>query len=487
MTIPNEHFNKGMHEHQLALFGAFDNRLKSGLRCPQMFMEEWHRRCRKTTAAINLNIREACRIPNAKYVYIAPTQVMARNIVWDDPNMLRAYLPDRREMGWKLNEQKMLVRFENDSILKIGGSDEPDALRGIDAVGVTFDEWAIIKENTWTEIFRPIIAGPLPSHLKQHKVFRWALFLYTPKGTNHASRMFDEACCLSEGGVLPDCGVAPKLLPNWFASRVDGELSGIFDADELRRMQKEMPKAFYDQEIKCSRVTEEEMTLITTGMIYALNEYHQNTTKAITQTRKIVSIDPAWGGDICKIMGLVNYKIEEEQSLRDRHRTNEIIMAARIVAQKIGTKNFIVDTVNDVGIADGLVCDESGYNVQYFHSSHKAKENEDGAQAIRFANKRAEAYHYTSHLIATFEAGLITSKELIRQLPVASKYTTQGGSGKLIILPKQKIKAELGCSPDEADCYVMGCWGTRNVLPEEEHVGSGARNLIPTHIKMYNR
>ena len=54
-----------------------------------MFMAEWHRRCRKTTAAINLLVKESIRIPKAKYVYIAPTQVMARNIVWDDPTMIK--------------------------------------------------------------------------------------------------------------------------------------------------------------------------------------------------------------------------------------------------------------------------------------------------------------------------------------------------------------------------------------------------------------
>jgi hypothetical protein len=445
MTIPNEYFNTGIHEHQIALFAAFDQRRRIKVIVPQFFITEWHRRCRKTTAALNLNIREACRVPKTKYGHIAPTQVMARNIIWDDPNMLRAYLPDKREMGWKLNEQKMLVTFENKSVLKIGGSDEPDSWRGTDFIGVTCDEWALMKENLWTEILRPVIAGPIPPQLKGYDIFRWALFLYTPKGMNHATIMFDDASCLSQGGILPDCGVAPKLKKHWFASRVDGELSGVIPDAQLKQMQKEVeegiiPKAFYDQEIKCSRITAEEMTLITTEMLYALNNYHHNTTKTIQETRKIVSIDPAWGGDVCKIQGLVNCKIEKDKSILDRHNITEIVVAAKLVAQEIGTKNFICDTVNSVGVADLLSVDEAGYNVQYFHSSEKAKPKKNTQQEIRFANKRAEAYHYTSRKIAKFEAGPITNKELIRQLPVASRYTTQGGSGRLIIIPKQKIK-----------------------------------------------
>lgn len=497
MSRPVEQFCLGMHKYQQELFGTFDYRLtKLKVRTPQFFHLEWHRRARKTTAAINMLIKEACRLPKSKYVYIAPTQVMARNIVWDDPNMLRAYLPDMREIGWKRNEQKMLVEFANGSMIKFGGSDEPDSLRGIDAIGVVPDEWSLIKESTWTEIFRPIIAGDLHPQLDMYDVFRWAMFLYTPKGINHATRMFDNACCIGEGGIMPDCGTAPKLYPNTFASRLDGELAGILTQSELNRMKEEVargeiPQAFYDQEIKCSRVTSEEMTLITTELIYALNQYHEHTTKSDGEIRKIVSIDPAWGGDVCKIMGMVNHEVKPgaEKSLLDKHRTNEICMAAKLVAQDIGTKNFIVDTVNAPGVADGLAADDAGYNVQSFKSSYKAKEKKDTRQAVTFANKRAEAYHYTAKLIRTFEAGPIRGKELIRQLPIASRYKTQGGSGKLIILPKVKIKEELGCSPDEADCYIMGNWGLQFVEPEKEssHIvdfSEVCQDLIPDSLSV---
>lgn len=472
--IPVEQFCRGAHQWQKHWFAEYDRRLQSGIRHPQFFMEEWHRRARKTTAGINLQIREACRLPQSKHVYVAPTQVMARNIVWDDPNMLKAYLPDKREMDWATNEQKMLVTFANESQLKIGGSDNPDSLRGIDAVSVDFDEFSLMKPETWTEIFRPIIAGPMPPHLRKYPVFRWANFQYTPKGMNHATQMFDAACMVGEGGLLPSCGVAQKLRPDWYASRLDGELSGILEAAEIRRMQEEVkagliPQAFYDQEIKCSRVTQEEMTLISSAMIQALNEHHEKTTTSyIPEVRRIVSIDPAWGGDICQIMGMVNNAVKVEKDILDRHRADEIVMAAKLVAQQIGTKNFIVDTVNDLSIADGLATDAAGYNVQYFKSSHKATEKENTRQEIRYANKRAEAYHYTAKQIMSFNCGSIKSLELRRQLVSASRYTTQTGSGRMIIIPKLRIKEDLGCSPDKADCYIQGVWGSQNVQPESE-------------------
>ena len=480
--IPSEEFCKGAHIHQRRLFYEFDRRRQAKAIAPQMFMSEWHRRARKTTAALNLGIREACRFPNGKYGHIAPTQVQARNILWDDPRMLRKYLPDKQEMDWKMNEQKMLVKFENGSIYKLGGSDDPEAWRGTDFIGVTCDEWSQIPEALWVEVLRPVIGGPLPDDVLKYQTFRWANFLYTPKGTNHASRMFDNACCLSEGGTLPDCGVAPMLKPNWFASRVIGEKSGIFSQAELARMKEEMPKALYDQEINCSRVTSEEMTLITSDMIHALNNHHATTSESCREVRKIVSIDPAFGGDVCRIMGMVNCEVKLDDRIRDKHLTNEIVMAAKVVAAKLSTKNIICDVIGvGLGVADGLASDAAGYNLQRFNSSHKAKENKDTLDALQCANRRAEAYFYASQQVAKFNTGPIKDNELQRQLPLASRYKVQSSSGKLIILPKDKIKEDLGCSPDDADCWIMGVWGTKNVEPEVDGVVSnvGAMSCVP--------
>ena len=484
MSCPNKEFVDGAHYHQRELFYSYDLRRKAGVIAPQTFICEWHRRCRKTTAALNLNIREAYRVPKSKYGMIAPTQVMARNIIWDDPRMLRSYLPNKREMDWKLNEQKMLVTFDNGSLLKFGGADEPDSWRGTDFVGVTCDEWALMKENLWTEILRPVIGGPLPDDTKKKQLFRWSMFLYTPKGMNHASRMFDDACCMSEGGTLPDCGIAPMLKPNTFASRVIGEKSGIFSQAELARMKEEMPRALYDQEIDCSRVTSEEMTLITTAMLYALNNFHaENDQKISDDSRKIVAIDPAFGGDVCRIMGMENCEEIAGDRIRDKHKTNEIVMAAKVVAAKIGTKNFICDSIgNGLGVADGLAADKAKYNVQYFNSSERATEKHDTLEALQCANRRAEAYFYASEQIQHFKTGPTKDNELMRQLSIASKYKTQLSSGKLIILPKEVIKKELGHSPDDADCWVMGVWGTQfapNENVTRDRVGHRARDRKP--------
>ena len=63
-------------------------------------------------------------------------------------------------------------------------------------------------------------------------------------------------------------------------------------------------------------------------------------------------------------------------------------------------------------------------------------------------------------------------KELLRQLPVASRYREATNNGKLLLIPKDQIRKELKCSPDDADSFVMGIYGLRYVRPEEKETKS---------------
>ena len=158
--IPSQEYLNMLSYHELEVLDAFDTPGTDDNPILQYFLSEWHRRAHKSTLWIRNTIKEACKTPKSKYVYVLPTKVWARDVVWDDPVMLWDALPDKAEMGWKKNDDKMLITFENGSMFKFGGSDKPDNIRGIDADGVVFDEWALHKKMVWGEIFRPIIAGP---------------------------------------------------------------------------------------------------------------------------------------------------------------------------------------------------------------------------------------------------------------------------------------------------------------------------------------
>ena len=138
-------------------------------------------------------------------------------------------------------------------------------------------------------------------------------------------------------------------------------------------------------------------------------------------------------------------------------------MAAKLIAKKLGTKNFIVDAIGSgLGVADGLASDEANYYVQYFISTEKPNAKTDMFHSLQFANRRAEAYYVASEKVRHYEVGPIHNTELLIQLPIASQYFQTTG-GKMLIQPKDKIKAELGRSPDDADCWIMGVWGSQFV------------------------
>ena len=459
--IPSREFQDRLRWHEKQVLKAFDVHEITGDKPLRFFDLEWHRRAAKTTLSINLLIREACRYPKSKYVYVAPTQVWARDIVWDDPTMIWDALPDKAEIGWKANEQKMLIKFANGSMIKIGGSDKPDSLRGIDADGVVLDEWALIKPTTWTEIFRPIIAGdPKPGHRA-----RWAMFLYTPKGQNHATAMFNIAACITDQGELPTDGKALVCKPGWFASRLIADESGIIARKELDTMLQEvadglMTQVEYDQEMQCKRATDEDRTLITSAMLDRLNTVNWDSVRITNpEVRRIVAIDPAFGGDQCALKGMENGRVLYEKQV-SWTMTHEVVFEAKEMARRLGTKNMIVDCIgNGKGVADGLKIDEAGYHVQCFNSAEKCEDSD------RFANKKAEAVEWAAQEIRQLKVEPIVDPETRRQLVGLSRYKVTN-SGKMIMLKNDEVKKDLGCSPDRGLAYVYGRYGIRRVRPE---------------------
>ena len=465
--IPNKLFLSRLGRHERQFLKAFD----SVVNVIRFFIHEWHRRAHKTTLAINIVIRECCKYPKSKYAYVAPTQVWAREVVWDDPVMLWDALPDKAEMGWKANEQKMLISFANGSMLKMGGSDKPDALRGPDYDGVILDEWALHKPETWTKIFRPIIAGPKKTPQSRE---RWAMFLYTPKGCNHATMMFNNAACIEDEAKLPTKGQADKCREGWFASRLTADESGIISRKELDKMLEEVAQGLitqedYDQEMQCRRVTDEERTLITSAMLARLDTINWDILRdRAKEIRRIVAIDPAFGGDLCSLKAFENGRELTQKSVHWTL-TSEVVFEGKLMAEQVDTKNFIVDCIgNGKGVADGLANDIAGYDVQYFNSSESASIKAIKKNAIAYSNlyynRKAEAVAYAATLVRRCEVESIADIETKRQLVALSRYQI-ARNGKVLMISNDDVKKAIGCSPDKGLCWIYGQWGLQYVDP----------------------
>lgn len=422
-------------------------------------MLEWARRHRKTSDALTLLVRDCMTHNDWVSLVVAPFLVQAREIVWDDPKMLFTILPRLEHCPWEKNESKLMITFPNRSILRLEGGDHLEGRRGIDCNDLLLTEFSYSKENLWTSIFMPIMSG-------KSDVPRRVIFDYTPCGENHATDLFDWACQLDEPGHnLPTQGVAHDCRTGWWCSRVINDATQFLDSEFLTLCHDRWPRQIYDQEINCARITTEEMTLITSEMLHELNQRMAGVEVVNERPKRIVSIDPAFGGDVCKIMGIEDGGVIVEDDIRDKHNTGEIVMAGKVMAKRIGTKNFIVDSIgNGLGVADGLAADEAHYHMQYFNGAETA-EHDDTMDVLRFKNRRAEAYYYTAERIRRLETAPITSQRLMRGLPIASRYTMTG-KNKILIQAKTEIKKALGRSPDDEDAYVMGQWGLQKVTPE---------------------
>jgi hypothetical protein len=443
VQVPTARFIDNILPWQYETMRAFDEGRA------RFIMGELHRRARKTTMGLNLLIREWSTHPGASYFYMGPTYKQAKKTVWLDPNMLFACLPERSDYAWEKNESELYVRSAQGAMLHILGGDDPDSLRGPDWRGGVLDEWSLMKENIFTEILYPVIS---------QDTWRWLAFFYTTKGMNHAAMMFDKYGGIQSPLDLPASGATSNPEPEWYCTRLDAEVSGIIPAAELAKAKQRMPVWLYDQEYRCARVTQEERALITSVLMEALEAVY----KPATETKKIISCDPAEGNDEIVCQAFENTEVEEQKIL---HRAgigdNLMILSGHLknMGMDHECNNFIIDGIGiGKGVADDLRLDKAK-NVIVFKGNEKASESE------RFADKNMEALWYVYRRMQKGEVEPIEDRETKRQLPMLRCQANR--SGQLALDNRDKIRKECGCSPDRAKCYLMGIYGLQFVESEE--------------------
>lgn len=433
MQIPVPKFTDKIFEWQLKTLQAFDRR-EFGRRVKRFFLLKCHRRARKTSLILNLLIRECMRNTNAVYPYVGPTYKQAKNIVWRDPNMLFSFLPPKEQVPWTSNETELTITFPTGCILPIKGGDDPDSLRGLDAQGVGFDEWALMKKQIWTEIFRPIIAQSSD---------RWAMFAYTPKGVTHATEMERSS----------------EDWEDWYKIILKASESRIIPKEELDKARREMPPWLYDQEFECADITDEELTLITS----LLMENLRGVIRSDTEVKHIVSCDPdcSISGDECVIYAFENTKVIDEDILHERD-TDKIAFRVDLMCQKNNINNVVVD---GIGVGRGVhdqLAKKHYLNVQMFDSREKAIDNK------RFYNKRAEALWYVMEQMKEKKVDYPEDMMLRQDL---SSVRVKPISRRIQLELKIDTKKRLGRSPDRGDTYIMGIYGQRYVKPTVSHKG----------------
>ncbi|MEO8113597.1 MAG: hypothetical protein ABI655_04385 [Phenylobacterium sp.] len=175
-----------------------------------------HRRWGKDEVALNWAALCAAERPGV-YWHLLPEASQGRKAIWDAVNphtgryrIDEAFPPEIRQAG---RNQDMTIHLQSGSVWQVAGSDNYNSLMGSPPRGVVFSEWSLAKPEAWSYI-RPILA----------ENGGWALFLWTPRGRNHATRSFE----------------ARARDPEWFALRAPATTTEVFSKQQLERERQEM-------------------------------------------------------------------------------------------------------------------------------------------------------------------------------------------------------------------------------------------------------
>lgn len=143
----------------------------------------WHRRSGKDKTALNLMIKESAKRAGI-YYYFFPTYNQGRKILWDgidkDGFPFRGHIPPPAIDQENATEMKILTKWG--ALIQVIGSDNIDSIVGTNPIGCVFTEYSLQNPLAW-EYIRPILA----------ENGGWAIFLFTPRGKNHAYDLYKMA------------------------------------------------------------------------------------------------------------------------------------------------------------------------------------------------------------------------------------------------------------------------------------------------------
>ena len=229
-----------------------------------------HRRFGKTFLAIATLIDAAISTDreNLRFGYVAPFQKQAKQVAWD--YLKQFALPIH---GTVANESETSITFLNGARIRLYGSDNSQAMRGLYFDGVVCDEIADFRPETWPEIIRPALTD---SHHKG-----WCLFIGTPKGLNQFYDLYQYA----------------QQDPEWYAGMYRVDETDVLDEEEIRMARNTMAENQYRREFLCDFSASMDNALITIDKVTDAAAI-KRTDSEVAGSAKILGVDVArFGSD----------------------------------------------------------------------------------------------------------------------------------------------------------------------------------------------
>lgn len=183
--------------------------------------------------------------------------------------------------------------------------------------------------------------------------------------------------------------------------------------------------------------------------------------------KRLISVDPALGGDEVVIYYFENYEKKDEIIC---HHNNAVqikqeitSMAHKHIYLEKRCNNIAIDTSCKIGATLADFLEDEKYNIIRCNSSEKA--------SVKFVNRhffnnRAYMWWKVRELFVQREILYPEDEKLRNQLTAVKFLDSYFGNGIVKLEPKNITKQNIGQSPDRADSFVYGMSSMDKILPE---------------------
>jgi len=184
-----------------------------------------HRRGRKTSLSLEKVFKYLITNPKIVGKTLLPKLKQAKEIVWDDPNMLFHENICPPGIIANINKSQHKITLKNGSIYYLDGADNPDSQRGGNVQVLHLPEAGDHKEAIWSQIYEPVL-------MANGGV---AIFEGNPRGRNWYHRLYHQA----------------QGREGWATFLLSARNSPIFTPEQLRDLEMNNPWAVFAAEYLC--------------------------------------------------------------------------------------------------------------------------------------------------------------------------------------------------------------------------------------------
>jgi hypothetical protein len=395
------------------------------------------RRGGKTSLEVEDMVFDAVSEKDRPIIYIAPTQIQARSIVWE---MLKKRLSGVGEANEGRLEMKVPTQKGGFSTISLAGWENRENFRGRNAYKVVFDETDTMRDFFigWQEIFRPALVDTNGK----------ATFIGTPKKENPNLRRLEK---LAE---------TDKDYQAFHFTTADNP---AINKEELKKAQEETDYETYRQEYLAEYIDNQ-------GALFRYTSLVDTFTNTITKIgQKYLSVDIADDGSDKTIFSFWEDLEEFKREEYERLNTESIVAKIREYATlyQIPYSHIVVDAIGvGAGVAshsllDGIIGFKGSYSAIKTEQNIVLLPNQhyiNGVPMVTdYKNLRSQCLFTLADLINNHKvASRVEGRQKEYIIEELSTYQDASkGDGKRMPMTKEEVKQIIGRSPDNSDTWQM--------------------------------